>query len=243
MLGLVNKDINIDENNFVITAELSQLQAIANSHDYYKLLFDHQKRDGYYIKQEKDKAYEHVFKHGTESIPECACKAHESIETFNHHTKKATFCQLIKISSKMNNDEGKTFIISLVSLILRYSGQTEMSTSSTEQGTEWSMNYTLMDTSTSEIKSFQGWPDFCITKNTVGAGVMLVSIGEVQSHVDCLSQLGIYTIGQFRAKDTSAKKMDCIAVFKDKTSIENPEIFSEVVVSIAPAEGQIHKKC
>ena len=72
---------------------------------------------------------------------------------------------------------------------------------------------------------------------------MLVSIGEVQSHVDCLSQLGIYTIGQFRAKDTSAKKMDCIAVFKDKTSIENPEIFSEVVVSIAPAEGQIHKKC
>ena len=83
MLGLVNKDINIDENNFVITAELSELQAIANSHDYYKLLFDHQKRDGYYIKQEKDKAYEHVFKHGTESIPECACKTHESIETFN----------------------------------------------------------------------------------------------------------------------------------------------------------------
>ena len=65
-----------------------------------------------------------------------------------------------------------------------------MSISSTEQGTEWSVNYMLMDSSTSEIQAFKGWPDFCITENTVGAGVMLVSIGEVQSHGDCLSQLG-----------------------------------------------------
>ena len=211
MLGLVNKDINIDETNLVITAELSELLAIANSHDYYKLLFDHWNRDGYYTKQESYKAYEHVFEHGTQTIPKCMCKAHKSIETINDHTEKDSFCRLIRIPSKMNNDKGKTFILSLVSLILRYSGQTEMSITSTEQGTEWSVNYMLMDSSTSEIQAFRGWPDFCITENTVGAGVMLVSIGEVQS------QLGKYTIGQFRAQNIPQNKLGCIAVFKDKT--------------------------
>ena len=217
MLGLVNKDINIDETNLVITAELSELLAIANSHDYYKLLFDPRNRDGYYTKQESDKAYEHVFEHGTQTIPKCMCKAHESIETITDHTEKDSFCRLIRIPSRMNNDRGKTFIISLVSLILRYSGRTEMSITSTEQGTEWSVNYMLMDSSTSEIQAFRGWPDFCITENTVGAGVMLVSIGEVQSHGDCLSQLGKYTIGQFRARNIPQNKLGCIAVFKDKT--------------------------
>ena len=125
MLGMINKDINIDENDLVITHELSELLALANSHDYHEILYDHQKRDGYYIKKESVKAIDHGFKHG--GIPGCGCKAHESIETFINHTEKELFCRLIRIPSKMNNDKCKTFIISLVSLILRYSGRTEMS--------------------------------------------------------------------------------------------------------------------
>ena len=46
---------------------------------------------------------------------------------------------------------------------------------------------------------------------------MLVSIGKVQSHGDCLSQLGIYTIGQFRAQNIPQKKLGCTAVYKDKS--------------------------
>ena len=45
-----------------------------------------------------------------------------------------------------------------------------MSICSTEQGTEWSVNYMLIDSVTLEIQSFRGWPDFCITENTVGVG-------------------------------------------------------------------------
>ena len=39
----------------------------------------------------------------------------------------------------------------------------------------------------------------------------------MESHGDCLSQLGMYTIGQFRSQNISPKKLGCIAVYKDKT--------------------------
>ena len=92
----------------------------------------------------------------------------------------------------MNNDRGKTFVVSIVSLILCYSGSNDViSISWTAQGTEWAVSYVLMDIHTSEKQAFKGWPDFCLTKDTVGAGIVLIIIGEAESQGDFLSQLGI----------------------------------------------------
>ena len=167
MIGLVNEEVNIDGIEPVITEELAELIACANRHDYYNPLYEQYKRDGYYTKEESNKAIESVVKHGSNSIPRCKCIAHESIETFKIPHNKDLFCMLIRIPSKMNNDKGKTFIISLVSTILHYSKQTEINICCTEQGTEWSVNCMLIDPVTSETQAFRGWPDFCLSESTV----------------------------------------------------------------------------
>ena len=74
---------------------------------------------------------------------------------------------------------------------------------------ECSVNYILIDTATMERQSFQGWPDFYLTDKCMGAGVMLVSMGEIESKGDCLFQLAIYATGQFKNNE------------KEKNSIES----------------------
>ena len=133
----------------------------------------------------------------------------------------------------MNNDIGKTFIIALVMIILRLSSHTEVCICCTEQCMEWSINYLLMDTTTSETQAFRGWPDFCLTEKTVGVGVMHITIGEMESHGDCLSQLGIYTIGQFKSKGIQTKKLGCTAEYKEKAvNLAVCSISEEDVVSL-----------
>ena len=89
MLGLVNKDVNVDENDLMITPELANCLLVQTGMIIMNLLYDQQKRDGYYTKKESIKAIDQGFKHGTNSILECGCKAHESIETFKDHTQGA----------------------------------------------------------------------------------------------------------------------------------------------------------
>ena len=103
----------------------------------------------------------------------------------------------MRIPGIMNNDQGKRFIIALVNIIRFYTDlNMQYSISATEKGTEYSVNFVLCDTITSEKQSFRGWPDFCITEETFGAGVLLV-VGEMESKETCLSQLGINAVGQF----------------------------------------------
>ena len=114
----------------------------------------------------------------------------------------------------MNNNDGKKFAVALINIILYHAGRTNFVIKPTEQGTEYSVSYILIDTATAEKQSFQGWPGFCLTDKFMGAGVTLVSVGEIESKEDCLAQLGIYAVGQF--EKIERKRIACIAIYKEK---------------------------
>ena len=142
------------------------------------------------------------FENGHDNISPCKCIAHKAIDSFFKDSKleRDRFCQLIRIPTKMNNDNGKTFILNFISMIFQYSTQNELMVSSTEHGTEWTVNFMLMDIGTSEFFSFR--PDFCLTDKTVGAGVMLITIGELESRLgDCFAQLGSLNPTLFHPND------------------------------------------
>ena len=215
MMGWVNNEIELEENEQVIPDNLSKLLACANQHDYVEPLYKRDVRDGYYTKEESNKVITDLLNHH-DSISGCECIAHKAIDSFENRECRDKFRCLIRTPTKMNNDRGKTFVLSLVSLILCYSGNNDITISWAAQGTEFAVSYVLMDTHTSEKQAFKGWPDFCLTKDAVGAGIVLVIIGEVESQGDFFSQLGIYTVGQFRSKTMKSKKLGGIGIHKDK---------------------------
>ena len=240
MLGLVLKEISIEECDENISDDLAELLACANTHKYVPNMYKEGLRDGYYTEEQTNKLLGH-FLEVVESpsipydIPTCKCNAHENINFFTDQYQ-ASFCDLIRTPPRMNNDEGKTFAISLINIILFHVEKTNFSIKPTEQGTKFSVNYFLLDTVTSQRQLFKGWPDFCLTNKSMGAGVVLVSVGEIESKGDCLLQCGIYAAGQF-LHTLKKKKIACIAIYKQKLvtiavcSIDDDDIISFKLVN------------
>ena len=108
----------------------------------------------------------------------------------------------------MNNNNGKKFAGALINIILYHAGRTNFVIQPTGQGTEYSVSYILIDTATVEKQLFQGWPDFSLTDKHMGAGVSLISVGEVESMEGCLA------VGQF--EKIEKKTIACIAIYKEK---------------------------
>ena len=69
-------------------------------------------------------------------IPSCRCVAHQNINKFKDRYEE-DFCKLIRIPPKMNNNDGKQFVMSLVNIILYHTGRTNIVIKSTEQ--EWNV--------------------------------------------------------------------------------------------------------
>ena len=230
MIGWVERGININHDEEVLTREVASIIASANIHRYVLCMQTH--GDGYYTVEEMDNTLSGVLEN-TSSPGPCGCIAHQNVETFGNDYTQIDLYELIRIPEKMNNDQGKRFIIALVNIILFYADlHKQYKISATEKGTDYSVNFVLCDITTSEKQSFQGWPDFCITEKTLGAGVLLVSVGEMESKANCLSQLGIYAVGQFSLQQNNKKTLPCVAVYNEKQanialcSINNDGIIS-----------------
>ena len=217
MIGWVDRGININHDQEVLPKEVGSILACANKHRHPPNISS--VGDGYYTQEELDKSVAIALenKHSNVSTA-CGCIAHQNVQTFgNDYTQKDLY-ELMRIPEIMNNDQGKKFIIALVNIILFYTDlNRQYSIFATEQGTQYSVNFVLSDTITSETQSFRGWPDFCITEKTMGAGVLLVSVGEMESNKDCLSQLGIYGVGQFNSQQNKKKKISLCSCIQEKT--------------------------
>ena len=88
----------------------------------------------------------------------------------------------------------------------------------TENGTPFAVSYVLVDPVTSNKYSFSGWPDFVIAKQSVGAGLLLIALGEVESRRnDATAQLGIYAIGELQ-KQNIRNPLTCVAIYKNKSA-------------------------
>ena len=148
-MGWVNNEIELEEKEQVIPDDLPKLLACANQHDYVEPLYKRDVRDGYYTKEESNKVITDLLNHH-DSISGCECIAHKAIDSFENRECREKFRSLIRTPTKMNNDKGKTFVVSIVSLILCYSGNDDITISWTAQGTEFAVSYVLMDTRTSE---------------------------------------------------------------------------------------------
>ena len=221
MLGFITEDIDIEkiETLEIMSDELANLLACANKHRFSKILYKRNIRDGYYIAEEIDEALvkfgEYKDKDNSDDdIPTCRCVAHQNIKTFFKDRYEQDFCELIRTPPSMNNDNGKKFAVALINIILYHAGRTNFVIQPTEQGSEYSVSYILIDTATAEKQLFQGWPDFSLTDKHMGAGVSLISVGEVQSKEDRLVQLGMYAVGQF--EKIEKKTIACIAIYKQK---------------------------
>ena len=217
MMGLINEGIDIKKIEDM-SDESADLIACANKHQFSKILHKHKIRDGYYIAEEKEEALVKFGKYegkdnSDDEIPTCTCIAHQNMKFFTGRYEE-DFCELIRTPENMNNNDGKTFAVALINIILFQTGRTKYVIKPTEQGTEYSVSYILIDTATSEKQSFRGWPDFCLTDKDMGPGVTLVSVGEVESNDDCLAQLGIYGVGQL--KKMKSKRIACIAIYRQK---------------------------
>ena len=168
--------------------------------------------DGYYTSEEVNNSLWGAIENPNNGLSTCGCIAHQNVG--NQYTQKDLYA-LMSIPATMNNDEGKTFIISLVNIILFYADlTTQYSIFATEQGTQYTVNFILIDTVTSEKQSFHGWPDFCITEKSMGAGVLLVSIGEMESRRTVYLNLEPYAVRQFSLESNRRKKLVCVAVYK-----------------------------
>ena len=233
MIGWVDRGIDINHNEEIIMREVASIIACANAHRFIRSLQIY--GDGYYTVEEMEDTIS-GFVENTSPGP-CGCIAHQNVETFGNKYMQTYLYELMRVPANMNNDNGKKFIIALVSIILSFANLHEKyRVSATEQGTDYTVNFVLCDTVTSEKQSFRGWPDFCITEQTLGAGTLLVSIGEMESKGDCLSQVGIYAVEQFNLQQNISQKLACIAVYKDKKanvalcSINDEEIISFKIV-------------
>ena len=234
MIGWVERGIDINHDEEIITREVASIIACANAHRFIHSLQIY--GDGYYTVEEMENTISGLLENTTIPGP-CGCIAHQNVETFGNKYMQTYLYELMRVPANMNNDHGKKFIIALVSIILSFANLHEKyRVSATEQGTDYTVNFVLCDTVTSEKQSFRDWPDFCITEQTLGAGTLLVSIGEMESKGDCLSQVGIYAVGQFNLQQNIKKKLACIAVYKDKKanvalcSINDEEIISFKIV-------------
>ena len=219
MIGWVHEAITIDDLVDIIPNESANMIAIANEHSYFRSLDKNEIGDGYYTPQEVDRVMADLVEDQETSSPRsqsraCHCIAHENIESFTFRYRE-DFCDLIRTPQIMTNDHGKRFVIGLINIILFYMNITEYAIKPTEQGTPYRVNYILIDTETAEEQNFRGWPDFCVTQKSTGA--VLVSVGEVESNENCLSQLGIYAAGQFQ--NITRDKLACVAIFRTKEAV------------------------
>ena len=218
MIGWVHEAIIIDNLVDILPNESANMIAIANEDSYFRSLDKNEIGDGYYTPQEIDKVMaDFVEDQETSSQSRaCHCIAHENIESFTTRYRE-DFCDLIRTPQIMTNDHGKRFIIGLINIILFYMNITEYAIKPTEQGTPYRLNYILIDTVTAEDQNFRGWPDFCVTQKSTGAGMVLVSVGEVESNENCLSQLGIHAAGQLQ--NITRNKLACVAIFRTKEAV------------------------
>ena len=220
MIGWVHEEIKIDDLVDIVPNESAKIIAIANEHSYFRSLDKNEIGDGYYTPQEIDKVMANLVEDQDQETSSqsrsCHCIAHENIESFTTRYRE-DFCDLIRTPQIMTNDHGKRFIIGLINIILFYVNITEYAIKPTEQGTPYRVNYILIDTVTAEEQNFRGWPGFCVTQKSTGAGMVLVSVGEVESNENSLSQLGIYAVGQFQ--NITRKKLACVAIFRTKEAI------------------------
>ena len=85
-------------------------------------------------------------------------------------------------------------------------------------GTPYTVSYILVDPDTSNEYSFSGWPDFVIAKRSVGAGLLLIALGEMESQRnDAAAQLRIYAIGEFQ-KENTRNPLTCVTIYKNKSA-------------------------
>ena len=227
LMGMVSDfTIPVSDTDLLDDNEASILAA-ANQHlldaDLKEESHESVKNDGYYTIQTMRDTWKLVAK--TKTAPMCTCVAHQAISGNSSASKEAMekYRQLIRLPLKVNDDQGKTLAVALIKRIFEELNIYDKTVTSTEMGTEWVVNFVLMDTATSEKISFRGWGDFCICHQEVNAGAdqLLVTVGEVESKgTDTLAKLGIYSIGQFRKKSGVLKRyLPSVGIYKDKSAI------------------------
>ena len=214
LMGLISPILI--EGSDVLTLENATTIALANAHNEYPDLRDHGINDGYYTVPGLNAALHKL------NGQMCNCPAHTFISTLEP-TVSATCAigQLIRIPSglavPMNNNDGKLCSINTINQIFFLTNLPQYICIVTEQGTPYAVSYMLIDPGTSSRCSFAGWPDFIVGKGNVGAEIILLCVGEVQSERSLTAaQLGIYAIGQFQNMKKTA--IACVAVYKNKSA-------------------------
>ena len=152
MIGWVERGKDINHNEEIIMREVASIIACANAHRFIHSLQIY--GDGYYTVEEMENTISGLVKNTTSPGP-CGCIAHQNVETFGNQYMQTYLYELMRVPANMNNNNGKKFIIALVSIILSFANLHEKyRVSATEQGTDYTVNFVLCDTVTSEKQSF-----------------------------------------------------------------------------------------
>ena len=126
-------------------------------------------------------------------VPMCSCAAHSKmIKSGTSRAMKEDLRMMIRSSIPLTDDGGKDFCSAVLQRILQYA-HSEGQLRALSSGSEWTVSFVLLH-NTDEC-SFKGYPDFLICKDSIGARVMVVSCGEMQSDgKDPILQVGIYAL-------------------------------------------------
>ena len=229
LMGLVSI-INIpDTDSELLDDNEANILATANQHTLIPTLKEYSqeliKNDGYYTQLTMENTFQKLL--NDKGAPMCTCVAHQAISESSSSSDlaKEKYRQLIRLPSEVNDDQGKSLAVALIKRIFDHFKINDMTVTPTERGTNWNVDFVLLDIAASEMIShgFRGWGDFsiCHQERNAGAEELLVAVGEVESQgKDTVAKLGIYSIGQFRKKSGVPKRyLPSVGIYKDKAAI------------------------
>lgn len=215
IMGIVSSTWSTpDIDGISISDEQAKVLADAASHRYYPHLFA-DGNDGYFTEDEADKAIESLVR--GEHVNICTCTAHQKLVDSTlpiHHREDIQL--LIRSSEPLTDDGGKLFGVSMIRLIMTYTG-VPGHLQRVSVGSEWTVSFCLKQGD--EVTHYCGYPDFITRRETgVGATFVITGVGEAQSDLnDSALQGGIYAVGELRKRE-SGKKITCIALRKQKSA-------------------------